>query len=144
MTSLLNANNASMRTYSSSSPTPPLADSAAGTLKRWSWLWWKEWTIIFAVFAVTGSTTVRVVRPIVTNVFGIEGSFTDGPWSYRLTYLAITLPLYSVILFGLGTLVGRRAYFGKIVTRMWGRFIPKRLLKRPQSIRDQSNGNNQV
>src|SRR6185312_14014554 len=66
MVSLLNTNNSSIRTYSSSSPTPQPADSAEGTLRRWSWLWWKEWTIIFAVFAVTGSTTVRVVRPIVT------------------------------------------------------------------------------
>jgi hypothetical protein len=43
-------------------------------MKRWSWTWWKEMTIIITVFAITGSTTVRIVRPIVTNVFGIEGN----------------------------------------------------------------------
>ncbi|CAG8499504.1 17230_t:CDS:2, partial [Acaulospora morrowiae] len=73
--------------------------SKAKELERWSWPWWKEWAIIFIVFGITGSTTVRIVRPIVTNVFGIEGSFREGPWSYRLTYLSITLPLYSIILF---------------------------------------------
>src|SRR6185312_7257021 len=78
MASLLNTNNASIRTYSSSSPRPQLVDNADGTLKRWSWRWWTEWTIIFAVFAVTGSTTVRVVRPIVTNVFGIEGKCIEN------------------------------------------------------------------
>ncbi|CAG8593582.1 5711_t:CDS:1, partial [Ambispora leptoticha] len=41
-------------------------------LTRWSWAWWKEWTIIFIVFGITGSTTVRCVRPLVSNLFGIE------------------------------------------------------------------------
>ncbi|GES94510.1 4-hydroxyphenylpyruvate dioxygenase-like protein [Rhizophagus clarus] len=97
-------------------------------MKRWSWAWWKEWTIIIAVFGITGSTTVRIVRPIVTNVFGVEGSFLEGPWSYRLTYLSITLPLYSIILLGVGTIFRRYNYFKKIVFRMWGRFIPSRLI----------------
>src|SRR5579859_6061152 len=26
-------------------------------MKRWSWTWWREWTIIFIVFGITGSTT---------------------------------------------------------------------------------------
>ncbi|CAG8449006.1 17902_t:CDS:2 [Funneliformis caledonium] len=98
-------------------------------MKRWSWTWWKELTIILTVFAITGSTTVRIVRPIVTNVFGIEGGFIDGPWSYRLTYLSITLPLYSLILLVVGTIFRRHNYFKGIVLRMWGRFIPNRLTK---------------
>src|SRR2546430_216606 len=31
-----------------------------GEMKRWSWTWWKEWTIIIVVFGITGSTTVRI------------------------------------------------------------------------------------
>src|SRR4051794_25121046 len=50
-------------------------NSEEEAMKRWSWTWWKEMTIIIAVFAITGSTTVRIVRPIVTKVFGIEGNF---------------------------------------------------------------------
>ncbi|CAG8555407.1 9913_t:CDS:2 [Cetraspora pellucida] len=77
------------------------ASTTTEELERWSWKWWKEWTIIFIVFGITGSTTVRIVRPVVTNVLGIEG-----------------------------TLFGRHAYFKKIVLRMYGRFIPSRLIKR--------------
>ncbi|CAG8644411.1 21160_t:CDS:2 [Cetraspora pellucida] len=99
-------------------------------LERWSWKWWKEWTIIFIVFGITGSTTVRIVRPVVTNVLGIDGGFIDGPWTYRISYLCITIPLYSIILLIVGTLFGRHAYFKKIVLRMYGRFIPSRLIKR--------------
>ena len=50
-------------------------DGEQKEMKRWSWTWWKEFTIIITVFAITGSTTVRIVRPIVTNVFGIEGKY---------------------------------------------------------------------
>ncbi|CAG8513643.1 4052_t:CDS:2 [Diversispora eburnea] len=95
-------------------------------LKRWSWVWWKEWTIIFIVFGITGSTTVRLVRPLLNNVLGIE----EGPWSYRFSYLSITLPLYSIILICVGTLFRRQQYFKKIVFRMYGRFIPNKLVNR--------------
>ncbi|KAK9768309.1 hypothetical protein K7432_001147 [Basidiobolus ranarum] len=95
-------------------------------LTRWSWPWWKEWSIIMTVFAITGSSTVKVVRPVLKDVLGVEGSFTEGPWSYRGAYLATTLPLYSCILVTVGTIFGRRLHFQQIALRMWGRFIPKK------------------
>ncbi|CAJ0899743.1 6061_t:CDS:2 [Entrophospora sp. SA101] len=36
-----------------------------------------EWVIRFIVFGITGSTTVRVVRPIVNDIFGIDASLKD-------------------------------------------------------------------
>ncbi|ORY03259.1 hypothetical protein K493DRAFT_311768 [Basidiobolus meristosporus CBS 931.73] len=95
-------------------------------LTRWSWPWWKEWSIIMTVFAITGSSTVKIVRPVLKNGFGIEGSWKEGPWSYRGAYLATTLPLYSCVLVTVGTLFGRRPYFQRIALRMWGRFVPKK------------------
>ncbi|CAH1759572.1 8410_t:CDS:2 [Entrophospora sp. SA101] len=41
--------------------------------ERWSWLWWINSIIRIFIFAITGSTTVKIVRPIVVGVFGIEG-----------------------------------------------------------------------
>ncbi|CAG8535321.1 6993_t:CDS:2 [Ambispora gerdemannii] len=134
---LLSPNNASPnRNYSTSSHDENNLDNTKDSghsnnhaeLTRWSLAWWKEWTIIFIVFGITGSTTVRCVRPIVTNLLGIEGSFLEGPWSYRLTYLSITLPLYSLILLIIGTIAGRHAFFKNVVVRMWGRLIPTRLI----------------
>lgn len=55
-------------------------------MKRWSWTWWKEWTIIIAVFGITGSTTVRIVRPIVTNVFGVEGNYHNNNYTSYMFY----------------------------------------------------------
>ncbi|CAG8495672.1 5120_t:CDS:2 [Dentiscutata erythropus] len=115
------------------------APTTTEELKRWSWRWWKEWAIIFIVFGITGSTTVRIVRPVLTNILGIEGGFIDGPWTYRISYLCVTIPLYSLILFIVGTIFRRQAYFKKIVFRMYGRFIPERLIKRIRGGRNNDN-----
>jgi hypothetical protein len=93
--------------------------------------WWKDNLVVITVFGITGSTTVSVVRPCLKS-FGITGNFYEGPWSYRVSYLAITLPLYSAILITLGTLAGRGKYFRHVIYRMYGRLIPKSLIKRFQ------------
>ncbi|TPX56443.1 hypothetical protein SpCBS45565_g08407 [Spizellomyces sp. 'palustris'] len=96
------------------------------THPRFSKGWWWDWGVVFLVFAITGSTTMRVVRPLVSQLFGVEGTFIDGPWAYRLLYLSTTLPLYSLILIAVGTAFGRGAYFRAVAYRMWGRFLPNR------------------
>ncbi|KAG0262401.1 hypothetical protein BG011_010198 [Mortierella polycephala] len=112
-------------------PTP-LSHHEEMTKVRFSFNWWKEWTIIMGVFAVTGSSTVLIVKPIVNDVFKLEGSMKEGPWSFRVTYLCTTLPLYSCVLLTVATIVGRRPYFKKVVLRMWGRFLPKKAIQRFQ------------
>ncbi|KAK3835210.1 MAG: hypothetical protein JOS17DRAFT_561024 [Linnemannia elongata] len=84
------------------------------------------------VFAVTGSSTVMVVKPILKEVFQLEGSMKEGPWSFRFAYLCTTLPLYSCVLLTVATVAGRRPYFKKVVLRMWGRFLPKKVIQRFQ------------
>src|ERR1051325_4111144 len=73
---LYSSNNSSNSSLNVRQYTTSAHNSGEEEMKRWSWTWWKEMTIIIAVFAITGSTTVRIVRPIVTNVFGIEGNVT--------------------------------------------------------------------
>ncbi|KAJ9074909.1 hypothetical protein DSO57_1001894 [Entomophthora muscae] len=91
-----------------------------------SLLWWKDFTIVMSVFAVTGSASVYLTRPFISKGLGLEGSLKDGPWSYRLSYVLIGLPTYSAMLLAFGTLSGKGAYFQPIAKRMWTRFIPKR------------------
>ncbi|KAF9308012.1 hypothetical protein BG000_003002 [Podila horticola] len=102
------------------------------TKVRFSYNWWKEWTIIMGVFAVTGSSTVMVVKPVLKEVFNLDGSMKEGPWSFRFAYLCTTLPLYSCVLLTVATVAGRRPYFKKVVIRMWGRFLPKKVIQRFQ------------
>jgi hypothetical protein len=39
------------------------------------------------VFAITGSSTAFIVRPLLGDGLGLKGNFKDGPWSYRITSL---------------------------------------------------------
>ncbi|KAF9943008.1 hypothetical protein BGZ67_008639 [Mortierella alpina] len=110
----------------------PLTFHEEMTKVRFSFNWWKEWAIIMGVFAVTGSSTVMFVKPILKDVFKLEGSMKEGPWSFRIAYLSTTLPLYSCVLLTVATIAGRRPYFKKVVLRMWGRFLPKKVLQRFQ------------
>ncbi|KAF9990411.1 hypothetical protein BGZ75_001893 [Mortierella antarctica] len=110
----------------------PLTFHEEMTKVRFSFNWWKEWVIIMGVFAVTGSSTVMFVKPILKDVFKLEGSMKEGPWSFRIAYLSTTLPLYSCVLLTVATIAGRRPYFKKVVLRMWGRFLPKKVLQRFQ------------
>ncbi|KAG0044133.1 hypothetical protein BGZ83_010640, partial [Gryganskiella cystojenkinii] len=118
--------------HTASSPSIPLTFHEEMTRVRFSYNWWKEWTIIMGVFAVTGSSTVMVVKPVLKEVFKLEGSMSEGPWSFRIAYLCTTLPLYSCVLLTVATIAGRRPYFKMVVLRMWGRLLPKKALARFQ------------
>jgi len=69
--------------------------------------WYGEMVLICTVFAITGTTTMMMVRPVVKNALSLEGNFKDGPWAYRISTLVIMSPLYSVLLVVVGTVFGR-------------------------------------
>ena len=80
---------------SASTPQPPQPEKGPKDphdLTRFSTEWWKEWAIIFTVFAITGSSSVKVTRPVVGFIAG-EGTFFGGPWYYTVVYLLCTFPI---------------------------------------------------
>ncbi|KAG5456386.1 MAG: hypothetical protein BJ554DRAFT_3887 [Olpidium bornovanus] len=97
-------------------------------LERFSPSWWKEWGVVMAVFAVTGSSTMLLVRPFVNDFMGFKGTFKEGPWSFRVAYILTTLPGYSMMLVTVGTLAGRHAYFRGVALKMWSRLVPAKWL----------------
>mmetsp|Transcript_30732 Transcript_30732/g.29606 ORF Transcript_30732/g.29606 Transcript_30732/m.29606 type:complete len:190 (-) Transcript_30732:17-586(-) len=95
-----------------------------GTLR-----WYGEVSLICTVFAITGTSTMVLVRPAVSKGLGLEGSFKDGPWSYRICSLVIMSPIYSVLLVAVGTIFGRHFYFRHFAVKMVSRFgIPPELM----------------
>jgi len=83
-----------------------------------------EAAVLFCVFGCTGSSSVALVRPCLGKL-GLEGSMKDGPNSYRvISFLSVT-PIYSLIIFTLGTLSGRHAYFAGQWRKIFSRFMPK-------------------
>jgi hypothetical protein len=59
---------------------------------------YKEAAIICTVFAVTGTSSLMVVRPVLKSVLGLEGSLIEGPNSYRVASVLLVSPAYATIL----------------------------------------------
>ncbi|RUS25122.1 hypothetical protein BC938DRAFT_472598 [Jimgerdemannia flammicorona] len=62
--------------------------------------------------------------------YEIHGRFrrpwATSPWiPYRLTLIFLTLPVYTVLIFVIGTIAGQHQYFANIVWKMWGWAVPK-------------------
>lgn len=74
-------------------------------------------SIVMLVFALTGTTSMRLTRPTLSNVLGMEGSWSQGPWSWRFAYFFVTMPIYSALLISYGYLFGRGPLFKDIALR---------------------------
>ena len=94
-----------------------------GTLK-----WYGEMVLLCTVFAITGTSTMVLVRPAVSDVLGLQGSLKDGPWSYRICSIVIMTPLYSAMLVFVGTVFGRHHYFRHFAVKMFSRFGIRKFL----------------
>ena len=46
--------------------------------ERWSLPWVGEMALIFTVFGVTGSSTMFLVRPVISSMIQMEGTMKDG------------------------------------------------------------------
>ncbi len=72
--------------------------------------------IIFIVFAITGSTSAYITRPVLALI-GITKE-TMNPWLYWPLSLLLILPVYKVLLIIIGTLFGQHTFFWNFVKKM--------------------------
>lgn len=72
--------------------------------------------IIFIVFAITGSTSAWVTRPILAFI-GIEKD-TMNPFIYWPLSLLLILPVYKILLIIIGTIFGQYRFFSQFVKKM--------------------------
>lgn len=118
--------------------------AAEQTASERFWAWttqqrpsWKEnkteAAVAFVVFGVTGSTSVKLVRPALKACTGMEGNMVDGPWSYRITSILAVSPIYATLLVTFGTLAGRHRFFAMMANKIFGRFLPKAVMSRISS-----------
>ena len=100
----------------------------------WQWtaqprLHWRECrteaAVAFGVFGITGTLSVAAVRPMLKHTIGLEGSWRDGPWSYRIGSVLLVSPVYAGVLVALGTAAGRHAFFAAMGTKILCRFMPR-------------------
>ena len=72
--------------------------------------------IIFVVFAVTGSTSALIAKPILAFL-GITKE-TISLWLYYPLYIVLILPFYQVLLVTFGFLVGQFKFFWAFEKKM--------------------------
>lgn len=88
-----------------------------------------QFLIINIVFAISGSLTVYIRKPIF-QLFGIDQS---TPLVLRIIlYLIIVTPAYFVILIIVATLLGQFRFFWKFERRIFSRFRVRRKNRSPE------------
>ena len=83
-----------------------------------------HWTTVIIVFSFTGTFSLLFSRLLLNDILHLDGNLWSGQWSYRIAYLLLIPPIYSVTLVAVGTLLGKHSYFKKRVLRMWSRLLP--------------------
>ena len=91
---------------------------------------WRHWLLVFIVFGITGSLTVLFSRLLLQDILNLQGGLISGPWSYRIVYLVLIPPFYSLTLVTVGTALGKGVYFRTRVVHMWLRLLPSGLRRR--------------
>ena len=101
--------------------------------ERWEIKGWWQILVIFIVFGLTGSLSVRISKPIL-EFLNIHKE-TLNPFLFWPLRILIIFPIYQVLLITIGTILGQFKFFWKMEKKMLGRFIPALREKRtPKSI----------
>lgn len=87
--------------------------------KRWNVTSNWQLTIIFIVFAITGSTAAYLSKPI-TNYLGVTKE-TMSLWIYWPIRIIILFPIYQVMLVLIGSLFGQFKFFWNFEKKMLNR-----------------------
>lgn len=72
--------------------------------------------IILIVFAITGSTSAIIAKPILSFI-GIEKAMMH-PALYFILYVILIMPVYKVMLITIGTIFGQKTFFVNFVRKM--------------------------
>lgn len=88
----------------------------ASLKERWGITSNFQMVIILFVFAITGSTSAYITRPVLAMI-GITKE-TLNPFVYWPLSLILILPVYKIMLIIIGTLFGQHKFFWNFVKKM--------------------------
>lgn len=97
--------------------------------ERWGLKSNTQLAIILIVFAVTGTTSSIIAKPIL-NFLGINRD-SMNLLLYIVLYILIIFPIYKVMLLILGTLAGQHTFFKNFLIKMLTRMGMGFLFKKP-------------
>jgi hypothetical protein len=96
---------------------------------EYKWVVKQRWEIIriFLVFAITGSSSVFIVRPLLDKVLNLKEYLNNV--IYFFVYTIIVLVFYQILLVTFGWLFGQFKFFWNFEKKMLRRFGLGRFLK---------------
>ena len=86
-----------------------------------------QFVIIMLVFAITGSLSLVISKPILLI---LEISPSIGKWLYFPLRLMIIFPIYQICLLFIGTLLGQFHFFWELEKKMFKRMGLMKLFKK--------------
>jgi len=82
----------------------------------------RQLVLVFIVFGLTGPITLAIHRKLINPIFGFD---IDTPFYLKaLVYVFVLIPLYHVVLYGLGYLFGCKKFFKTFIQKTVGRLNP--------------------
>lgn len=84
--------------------------------KRWGVSSKVQLTIIFIVFAITGSASTLLTKPLL-SIFGVTYNNTPLFWFITLKILLL-FPVYQVLLVAIGSIFGQHTFFWNFEKKM--------------------------
>lgn len=87
--------------------------------ERWNITSNFQFFIILLVFAITGSTSAYIAKPILAFI-GITKE-SVSLWLYYPLYIIVILPFYKILLLIIGTIFGQRNFFWNFIKKMLDR-----------------------
>lgn len=79
--------------------------------------------LILLAFAITGSTTMKVMK----YVEGFVGVTDESPlWLKVLSFLILVLPIYNLLLIIVGSILGQHKFFKKFISNFFRRILLKK------------------
>lgn len=88
----------------------------AGFKERWNITSNLQLTVILIVFAITGSTSAYLSKPVL-SFLGIEKGDVSG-WIYYPLYIVLIFPVYQVLLVSFGFIFGQFKFFWAFEKKM--------------------------
>ena len=84
--------------------------------QRWGLTSNFQLAIVFTVFAITGSTSAYLSKPILQYI-GVTKDVMH-PIIYWILYIVLIMPVYKVLLICIGTIFGQHTFFVNFVKKM--------------------------
>jgi len=82
----------------------------------------KQLVLVFVVFGLTGPITLAIHRRLINPIFGFD---VDTPFYLKaLVYVFVLIPLYHVVLYGVGCIFGCKKFFKAFIQKTVGRLNP--------------------